>query len=66
MSWGKVNPGVLPETVVAYCDSTIAFPLLCEYVLASERSSRPRKELWHRRDVLVEELQRQAKVVRES
>ena len=27
VSWGKVNPGVLPDTVVAYCDSTIAFPL---------------------------------------
>ena len=26
VSWGKVNPGVLPDTVVAYCDSTIAFP----------------------------------------
>ena len=24
VSWGKVNPGVLPDTVVAYCDSTIA------------------------------------------
>ena len=31
VSWGKVNPGVLPDTVVAYCDSTIAFPLFCEY-----------------------------------
>ena len=26
VSWGKVNPGVLPDTVVAYVDSTIAFP----------------------------------------
>ncbi len=64
VSWGKVNPSVLPETVVAYCDSTIAFPLLCEYVLASDRSSRPRKELWHRRGALVEELRRQAKEAR--
>ena len=31
VSWGKVNPGVLPDTVVAYCDSTIAFPMFCEY-----------------------------------
>ena len=31
VSWGKVNPGVLPDTVVAYCDSTIAFPIFCEY-----------------------------------
>jgi deoxyhypusine synthase len=28
VSWGKVNPGV-PDTVVAYCDSTIGFPLFC-------------------------------------
>jgi deoxyhypusine synthase len=33
VSWGKVNPGVLPDTVVAYCDSTIAFPLFCEYAV---------------------------------
>ena len=26
VSWGKVNPGVLPDTVVTYADSTIAFP----------------------------------------
>ena len=26
VSWGKVNPSVLPDTAVAYCDSTIAFP----------------------------------------
>ena len=33
VSWGKVNPGVLPDTVVAYCDSTIAFPLFCDMPL---------------------------------
>ena len=33
VSWGKVNPGVLPDTVVAYVDSTIAFPLFCEYAV---------------------------------
>jgi deoxyhypusine synthase len=33
VSWGKVNPGVLPDTVVTYCDSTIAFPLFCEYAV---------------------------------
>ena len=36
VSWGKVNPGVLPDTVVAYCDSTIAFPLFCEYAVGSK------------------------------
>ena len=31
VSWGKVNPGVLPDTAVCYADSTIAFPLFAEY-----------------------------------
>ncbi len=35
VSWGKVNPGVLPDTVVTYADSTIAFPLFCEYAVGS-------------------------------
>ena len=38
VSWGKVNPGVLPDTVVAYCDSTIAFPLFCEYAVGAEHN----------------------------
>jgi deoxyhypusine synthase len=61
VSWGKVNPGVLPDTVVAYCDSTIAFPLFCEYVVGSKNGRRPRKELVHRRDELLADLKRQAK-----
>ena len=60
VSWGKVNPGVLPDTVVAYCDSTIAFPLLCEYVIGSSNDRRQRKELVHRRDELVASLKKQA------
>ena len=64
MSWGKVNPGVLPDTVVAYCDSTIAFPLFCEYAIGSKNGRRPRKELVHKRDALVAELKRQAMAAR--
>jgi deoxyhypusine synthase len=60
VSWGKVNPGVLPDTVVAYCDSTIAFPLFCEYAIGSQRSRRTRKELVHKRQQLVADLHRQA------
>jgi len=60
VSWGKVNPGVLPDTVVAYCDSTIAFPLFCEYAVGSPNGRRPRKELVHARERLVAELKRQA------
>jgi len=66
VSWGKVNPGVLPDTVVAYCDSTVAFPLFCEYAVGSKHNTRPRKELVHRRDELVAELTRQAKSARRT
>jgi len=61
VSWGKINPGVLPDTVVAYCDSTIAFPLFCEYAVGSEHNRRTRRELVHRRKDLVADLLRQAK-----
>ena len=66
VSWGKVNPGVLPDTVVAYCDSTIAFPLFCEYAVGSPNGRRPRKELVHKRDELVADLTREAKAAREE
>ena len=66
VSWGKVNPGVLPDTVVAYCDSTIAFPLFCEYVVGSSNGRRPRRELVHKRDELVADLLRQAKAAGEA
>ena len=61
VSWGKVNPGVLPDTVVAYCDSTIAFPLFCEYAVGSPNGRRERRNLVHRRDALVADLLRQAR-----
>ncbi len=64
VSWGKVNPGVLPDTVVAYCDSTIAFPLFCEYAVSSEHNRRPRKQLIHTRDAMVADLLRQARDAR--
>ena len=63
VSWGKVNPGVLPDTVVAYADSTIAFPLFCEYAVGSTHSRRPRKELVHKRAALVAALRQEAKQV---
>jgi deoxyhypusine synthase len=66
VSWGKVNPGVLPDTVVAYCDSTIAFPLFCEYAIGSKNGRRPRKELVHKREALVAELKRQATAMRKE
>ena len=59
VSWGKVNPGVLPDTVVTYADSTIAFPLFCEYAVGFNI-----KELIHKRDGLVARLRTEAKSAR--
>src|SRR5207245_4347766 len=56
VSWGKVNPGVLPDTVIAYCDLTIAFPLFCKYALGSPNGRRRRKEIVHKRYQLVAAL----------
>jgi deoxyhypusine synthase len=66
VSWGKVNPGVLPDTVVAYCDSTIAFPLFCEYVVGSANGRRRGRELVFQRERLVAALAREAKSAREK
>ena len=35
VSWGKVDPEKLPDTVVCYADTTIALPILTAYALAT-------------------------------
>jgi deoxyhypusine synthase len=35
MTWGKVDPDILPDTARCYLDSTVALPLLTAYGLAS-------------------------------
>jgi deoxyhypusine synthase len=40
VSWGKVDPDMLPDAVVCYTDTTIAMPLLTSYALAKHK---PRK-----------------------
>ena len=52
VSWGKIKPGQLNDTVVIYGDSTIALPLLSAYAI-SKAQPRPRKELFaHRKELL--------------
>jgi deoxyhypusine synthase len=55
VSWGKVDPDRLPDTVVCYCDSTIALPVLTAYALAN-RQPRKRKRLYERRDEFMADL----------
>ncbi len=47
VSWGKVDPDKLPNCVVAYCDSTIALPLMASYVL-EKCKPRPQRKLYTR------------------
>src|SRR5207244_2280202 len=43
MTWGKVDPSQLPDTVTCYVDSTLALPLLTAYALATRAPRRPRR-----------------------
>jgi deoxyhypusine synthase len=53
VSWGKVDPDKLPDSVVCYTDSTIALPLLTAYVL-SRVKPRPQKRFYDKRDEILE------------
>jgi deoxyhypusine synthase len=55
VTWGKVDPEQLPDTVVCYTDSTIAIPIIAAYALAN-RAPRPLKRLYDRREELVKAL----------
>ncbi|WP_435022397.1 homospermidine biosynthesis protein [Tundrisphaera sp. TA3] len=49
MTWGKVDPEKLPDSVTCYTDSTIALPLLTAYALA-RHPARPLRRLYDRRE----------------
>jgi len=55
VSWGKVDPELLPGTIVVYRDSTIALPLLTAYCLTKVKP-RSLKRLYERRSELIEQL----------
>jgi deoxyhypusine synthase len=63
VSWGKVDPGKLPNAVVCYVDATIGLPLLTAYVL-SQCERRPLKRLYARRDELLVGLKTEYEQVR--
>jgi deoxyhypusine synthase len=56
MTWGKVDPNQLPDTVTCYVDSTIALPLLTTYALAA-RPPRPPRRLMDRLEELTRKLE---------
>lgn len=55
VSWGKIDPAALPDTVVCYLDATVAMPLLTAYALA-RHEKRPLKRLYRRRAELMATL----------
>lgn len=58
VSWGKVDPHQLPDTVVVYVDSTVALPLITAYALTRHRPRRP-KRLYDRLPALLKALRRE-------
>ncbi|KAM3095880.1 homospermidine biosynthesis protein [Phormidesmis sp. 146-12] len=55
VSWGKVDPDELPNTIVCYTDSTIALPILTAYV-TNQCAPRQLKRLYDRRDEMLAKL----------
>lgn len=55
MTWGKVDPDQLPDTIVCYADSTIVLPILTAYAL-EVAGPRPLRRLYDQREDLMREL----------
>jgi deoxyhypusine synthase len=55
VSWGKIKPEMLNDSVVVYSDTTLAFPLLAAYAI-SRATPRQRRELYAHRDELLAAL----------
>ncbi|MCG3191229.1 MAG: Deoxyhypusine synthase-like protein [Thermoanaerobaculia bacterium] len=55
VSWGKIDPQALPDTVVCYLDATVAMPLFTAFSLARHKK-RPLKRLYRRREELMQNL----------
>ncbi len=58
VSWGKIDPDQLPNTVVAYMDSTVGLPILTAYALAKHAPRTPRR-LYDRRAQMLDDLKRE-------
>jgi deoxyhypusine synthase len=58
MTWGKVDPTQLPDTVTCYVDSTVVLPILTAYALGT-RVPRQLRRLMDRLPALTEQLQRE-------
>ncbi len=55
VSWGKVDPDMVPDSVVGYMDSAVALPLMTAYLL-NRCASREPKRLYEKRKQLYDKL----------
>jgi deoxyhypusine synthase len=55
VSWGKIKPDLLQDTVVVYADTTVALPLIAAYAV-SRAQPRPRRELYVQRERMLADL----------
>ncbi|MBI4487703.1 MAG: deoxyhypusine synthase [Deltaproteobacteria bacterium] len=60
VSWGKIDPDQIADSVVCYVDSTIGLPILTAYALAKHPPRRP-KRLFERRDILLKNIEKEFK-----
>ncbi|MFZ0887776.1 MAG: deoxyhypusine synthase [Candidatus Binataceae bacterium] len=54
VSWGKIDPSRLPDSVVCYVDATVALPLITAYALERHKPRKPRRLYEHRERMLAE------------
>ncbi|MBI2626139.1 MAG: deoxyhypusine synthase [Candidatus Nealsonbacteria bacterium] len=59
VSWGKINPDELKNTVVVYSDITLAVPILFSYALEKAAARKP-KNLYLKREKLMNDLTKEA------
>src|SRR3984893_17754620 len=65
MTWGKVDPKQLPDTVTCYLDSTVALPLITVYALATH-PRRPLRRLMDRLETVTRQLEQEYAARRKS
>jgi deoxyhypusine synthase len=53
VSWGKIDPDLLPDSVVCYVDTTIGLPLLTSYALGKHAPRTPKRLYERRADMLA-------------
>ena len=54
MTWGKVDPAQLPDTVTCYVDSTVFLPILTAYALAAREPRKPKRLMDRLADLMTE------------